>query len=246
MLRFGSLVARLGGRRAPRVFAAVALMLVGSLVTAVPLLATQAAPGVATPEVEVRYMETTIDHHVMAVEMGRMCVERSDIGELTEICRGIVETQLSEIAQLQTWLRDWYGVDTPPEITANSTRRNQIRMETLAAQPDERFELEVMTRFIRGHWQITAISELCTDQVYHQELFDFCRNVIVTQSEEINEFQDLLAENYGIENYGPEPDQDGGTGENEPGGLPDPSRIDREFGPRPPRLLEYPDDRVLR
>lgn len=245
MFRFADVVGWMRGRTRTRLLLA-AVALLGVAGTAVPLVANQAAPGVATPEVEVRYMETTIDHHVMAVEMGRMCVERSDIEELTKMCASIVDTQLKEIAQLQTWLRNWYGVNTPPAITANSSRRNQVRMETLAAQSDEQFEREVMSRFIRGHWQITAISELCTDQVYHRELFDFCRNVIVTQSEEINQFQDLLAENYGIKNYGPEPNQDGGTGENEPGGLPDPSRVDRQYGPRPPRLLEYPDDKVLR
>ena len=60
-------------------------------------------------EFEIRFMEMLIRHHRKAITEAEKCVDRAYHGELRELCQGIIETQSAEIAQLETWLCQWYG-----------------------------------------------------------------------------------------------------------------------------------------
>jgi uncharacterized protein (DUF305 family) len=62
-------------------------------------------------EFEIAFMERMIKHHEGAVKEGERCVERAYHPELIELCHDIIETQTAEIAQMQTWLSEWYGID---------------------------------------------------------------------------------------------------------------------------------------
>ena len=61
-------------------------------------------------EFEVAYMEMMIKHHTKAVKEGGHCLERAYHEELRELCENIIETQLREIAIMQQWLCEWYGI----------------------------------------------------------------------------------------------------------------------------------------
>ena len=41
---------------------------------------------------------------------GGHCLERAYHEELRELCENIIETQLREIAIMQQWLCEWYGI----------------------------------------------------------------------------------------------------------------------------------------
>jgi uncharacterized protein (DUF305 family) len=60
-------------------------------------------------EFEVRFMESLIRHHRKAIVSAEGCVDRADHADLRELCQGIIETQSAEIAQLESWLCQWYG-----------------------------------------------------------------------------------------------------------------------------------------
>ena len=51
------------------------------------------APDPATAHYEVRFMTGMIDHHMMAVMMGGMCIERAVHPELVTMCQDIVANQ---------------------------------------------------------------------------------------------------------------------------------------------------------
>lgn len=160
----------------------------------------------------------------MAVGMGQICVERATIDQLKQLCKNIVDDQTKEIKQLQSWLRDWYNVTQKPAIEPNLTRRDQARMAELRSLSGKEFDRLVMERFVRGHWQIVAASELCLDQVDHKELFQFCDHTVRSQSDQIRDFQYLLCKETDVCNYGPRPDENGTRPNQEPnGGLPDPT-----------------------
>ena len=60
-------------------------------------------------EFEIRFMEMLIRHHRKAISEAEKCVDRASHDELRDLCQGIIETQSTEIAQLETWLCQWYG-----------------------------------------------------------------------------------------------------------------------------------------
>lgn len=65
--------------------------------------------ALAGAEFEIRFMEMLIRHHRMAITEAEKCVDRAYHGELRDLCQGIIEAQSAEIAQLETWLCQWYG-----------------------------------------------------------------------------------------------------------------------------------------
>jgi uncharacterized protein (DUF305 family) len=60
-------------------------------------------------EFEVRFMESLIRHHRKAIVSAEGCVDRAYHADLRQLCQGIIETQSAEIAQLESWLCQWYG-----------------------------------------------------------------------------------------------------------------------------------------
>jgi uncharacterized protein (DUF305 family) len=51
-----------------------------------------------------------IEHHSQAVKEGVKCERRAYHDELRNMCANMVQSQLQEIAQMQNWLCEWYGV----------------------------------------------------------------------------------------------------------------------------------------
>lgn len=57
---------------------------------------------------EIAFMDMMIRHHAAAVREGEMCQARAYHAQLIDLCRNIVSTQSAEIAQMETWLCQWY------------------------------------------------------------------------------------------------------------------------------------------
>jgi uncharacterized protein (DUF305 family) len=60
---------------------------------------------------EVRFMQGMADHHTMALMMAYHCLDHATTESMQTLCQNIIDKQTAEIAQLQGWLRDWYGND---------------------------------------------------------------------------------------------------------------------------------------
>lgn len=58
---------------------------------------------------EIAFMEMMIRHHEGAVREGEHCIDRAYHPELITLCQNIVTTQTAEIAQMESWLCQWYG-----------------------------------------------------------------------------------------------------------------------------------------
>ncbi|PJF35099.1 MAG: hypothetical protein CUN49_12270 [Candidatus Thermofonsia Clade 1 bacterium] len=63
---------------------------------------------------EVRFLQGMIDHHQMALDMSENCLAKAAAPELKTLCQNIIAAQSAEIAQMQRWLSDWYGISYVP------------------------------------------------------------------------------------------------------------------------------------
>lgn len=59
---------------------------------------------------EIEFMQMMIEHHSMAVKEGVKCERRAYHDELQTMCHDMVDSQVAEIMQMQTWLCEWYGI----------------------------------------------------------------------------------------------------------------------------------------
>jgi uncharacterized protein (DUF305 family) len=60
-------------------------------------------------EFEIRFMEMLIRHHRKAISEAEKCLDRAYHPDLPDLCQGMIEMQSPEIAQLESWLCQWYG-----------------------------------------------------------------------------------------------------------------------------------------
>lgn len=178
---------------------AILLTCVGVLM-APPAWADQPAPTQPQAQYEVRFMTSMIDHHAMAVMMASTCLSNATVhAELRELCAEIITAQTEEIATMQAWLQDWYGLSYSPQMTQGE----QNRMERMAQMFGAEFEIAFMKSMIRHHWKAVVEASGCIDRAYHQELVALCANIIETQVAEITLMRSWLCEWYGVCNYGP-------------------------------------------
>lgn len=155
------------------------------------------APDQSTAKYEIDFLTDMIDHHSMAVGMAEMCVDEAVHEPLRATCEGIITGQSAEIAMMQTWLADWYGVSHAPEMTPGM----MAQMERLGSLDAERFEVVFMKTMIRHHAQAITEAEGCLERAWHADLLSMCADVITVQTAEIRQMQLWLCEWYDFCGY---------------------------------------------
>lgn len=166
------------------------LLCVGPAVVA----AAEPAPRKRESRYEVKFMQNMIDHHMMAVMMGELCVERAVHEELAELCHQIITTQNEEIELMQDWLDDWYGISYEPRMSKKAERE----MDELAELDGADFEIAFMQMMIEHHAVAVEEGGKCAQRAYHAQLEDLCHNIVETQSAEIELMQGWLCDWYDI------------------------------------------------
>ena len=166
------------------------------------LMAAEPAPTQTQAQYEVRFMTAMIDHHAMAVMMAQMCIDKAIHPELVDMCNEIIAAQTQEIATMQTWLLQWYGVS----YQAQTTQGMQQHMERMADLSAEEFEIAFMKSMIRHHWKAVVRASGCIDRAYHEALVTMCADIVEAQVAEITQLRTWLCDWYGVCNYGPKGD----------------------------------------
>lgn len=155
-----------------------------------PALADAPAPDKQTTKYEIKFMESMIDHHAMAVMMAEMCTMKAIHPELLSLCQNIIATQSAEIERMQMWLQNWYGITYEPKMMGE--------MEGQMMRDSAQFEEWFMKRMISHHATAIKKAQDCLEKAYHSELLSLCQNIIVTQSQEIDTMQAWLCEWYEV------------------------------------------------
>lgn len=141
---------------------------------------------------EVPYMKQTIDHHAMGVMMATLCVQKAVHQELIDLCQINRTNQQRESEQLQTWLREWYGIDYTPHMQPGDERM----MERLAALSPTEFEMEFLEMFSRHHWVIIHRSIPIARHAIHLQLQEMAQSIIINQYHDVELMRTWLCEWY--------------------------------------------------
>jgi len=175
-------------------FLLVAALVFGGIAFASePIYADEPAPDKARAKYEIDFMKNMIDHHAMAIEMAEICLDRAVHEELRSLCQNIIAAQSEEIQQMQSWLSSWYGISYSPQMKPGDMRM----LERLASLSGAEFEIEFMEMMIKHHTKAIREASTCIDRVFHEELYELCENIIVTQAAEIQQMRTWLCEWYG-------------------------------------------------
>lgn len=154
--------------------------------------ASTVAPNDSAARFDVRYLQETIDHHTMAIEMAELAVDRVVNDDLRSLAQGIIDTQTQERSQMQTWLRDWYGLNYSPDLNFGEER--MIREMSLMEGGE--FEINFMRQMTMHHQAGISDAVPCIERAGHAELKDLCSNIASTQEREAGQMQQWLSDRY--------------------------------------------------
>lgn len=143
---------------------------------------------------EVEFLEMMIDHHQMAVHMSEMCLEKAVHEELLKLCESIMTTQAAEIAQMQAWLADWYGIEHEPSMGDPAHHHHMGHLATLSGAAFEKAFLEMM---VEHHAMAVVDGTECLREAAHPELWRLCSSIVQSQMREIVRMQLWLCRWYG-------------------------------------------------
>lgn len=197
--------------------------LAGLALVAIAGAASADGPGRgSTATFEKNYLVFIIDHHYSALRMTELAagtdtqrsaavsnpsegtsptpgfgasVAKASDDQIRSMSRQANRTQREEIMRAQRFLRDWYGVQHQPQLTADGQRM----IATLESTPaGTQFNQTFLRTFSNHHLSALAPSLHCQvkSDIDHASLHRYCENIVVTQKNQINEMRDMLCKQF--------------------------------------------------
>lgn len=162
----------------------------------------------STASLDQQYIDMMVPHHESAVAMAELAMERSQRSELQELGAAIIAAQSSEIAQLRSWRKEWFGSEETPPMSempmlqgmsmdmpghdmhgATMDMEQDIRNLESASDFDRAF-LEAM---IVHHEMAVEASEIVVAGEVRPEIKALAEDVIADQRAEIQQMEAWLA-----------------------------------------------------
>lgn len=175
-----------------------------------------------TAQFEKNYLVFIIDHHYSALRMTELAAgtepmrdpqivnpqegtsptpgfgatpAKASDDEIRSMARMGNREQREEIARAQRMLREWYGIQHQPQLTADG--RRMIAMLD-AAQAGTQFNQVFLRSFSNHHLSALAPSLHCTvrSDIQHDSLRRYCENIVIVQKNGINDMREMLCKKY--------------------------------------------------
>ncbi|MCX5302779.1 DUF305 domain-containing protein [Streptomyces sp. NBC_00160] len=138
---------------------------------------------------EKEFMTMTVDHHFGGVRVAQTCVDKATRADLKGLCQKIEDAQSEEISKLRSHLKAWYSSDETPSVPANT----KPMLDKLSGLSGRAFDVEVSRDFIQHHREFLPEADKCRKHARHEELRVMCDKMYKDQSEEIDQFEAVIA-----------------------------------------------------
>lgn len=161
---------------------------------------------------EVRFLEGMIDHHQMALDMATDCLNKAQTESVVELCNNVITAQSAEIAQMQTWLLEWYEVeyapmsmmDVKPEDDMGGMHGGHAEhrdppmmmgmMAGLSRLEGVEYEIAWLEAMIDHHDDALHMSERILRYAEHEDIITLAEAIISAQTSEIEYMESLIVE----------------------------------------------------
>lgn len=209
---------------------ACSLLAAASLLVFHAAPATADGPGRGmTAQFERDYLAHVIDHHYSALRITELAAgtdtqrdravnnpeegtsptpdttatpPKAGMDAIKSLARMANRVQREEIAKAQKFLREWYGMNHSPTLSAESQQQIQVLEQTPAGA---QFEQKFLRLFSNHHYEVLQPSLDCqvNADIDHHELKDYCEGILHNQVREIGEMREMLCQQFAICDYLP-------------------------------------------
>ncbi len=132
------------------------------------------------------FLSQMIPHHQEAIDTAKVILEKSENADLKALAQDIVDAQTSEIAQMESWGKEWFGSDF------KASDDYEAMMPDLSKLEGEELDQAFIEGMIEHHemaimmaWQLKMITE-------RPELLEMADAIVEAQSSEIETMKGWL------------------------------------------------------
>lgn len=154
--------------------------------------------------IDQHFIEQMIPHHDGAVAMANLALQKSKRPEIKTLATAIIEGQTKEIQDMNGWYKDWFGKNVPEGNTAMTGGGMMSGGGMHMGGTEEISLLENATDFDRAfieamiphHQMAIMMAEMLESGTSRPEMLQLAKNIIESQSKEIEEMQGWYQEWY--------------------------------------------------
>ena len=136
---------------------------------------------------DTQFITSMSEHHAGAVAMAQRVVADAKHPELKTLATNIIAAQTKELSDMKAWAASWGYSYTPPSQAGIDEMVAGLKGKTGDAL-DEQFLIDMM-----GHHQSAiSMASLSASRANHQDIKDLSKNVIQSQSAEMNQMMEHM------------------------------------------------------
>ncbi|KKW42120.1 MAG: hypothetical protein UY92_C0010G0036 [Candidatus Magasanikbacteria bacterium GW2011_GWA2_56_11] len=158
---------------------------------------------IGSAEIDAHFIEQMISHHESAVEMAELALERAEHEELKALAAEIKDAQTREIENMRGWYRQWYGKEADEywgsgPMMGRGTMGRMMRFEAdiQNLETAESFDKAFIEAMIPHHGMAVMMAQMAVDTAKRSEIRSLSREIIESQSEEIEKMRQWHEEWY--------------------------------------------------
>ena len=140
------------------------------------------------------FLTQMIEHHEGAITMAKEAQKKSRRSEISAFASQIISAQTSEITQMYTWRKDWFG------DSGHINMRMGEDMPSMAVDlgsADDNFDKRFLDAMIVHHEGAITMAKAVLLPTDREDLHELAKAIISTQTEEVKTMQAWKDEWYG-------------------------------------------------
>ncbi len=147
--------------------------------------------------IDQHFIEQMIPHHEGAIAMANLALERAKRSEIKILAQAIIKAQTNENQEMKAWYQDWFGKSVPEGgLSSMGGMMSQGGMHMGGREDIDRlknavdFDREFIEQMIPHHQMAIMMAQMLEAGTDRPEMQQLAKNIIKSQSEEIQKMQD--------------------------------------------------------
>lgn len=153
---------------------------------------------------DAHFIEQMIPHHEDAITMAKLAGSKAKTPEVKQLAKNIISSQGSEITQMKSWYKDWFGRDLPSDKNTMTQHgmmggNDSMHMGMMGNESDSarlenatNFDVAFVEDMIPHHQMAVMMANMLKDGTSRPEMKKLAGDIVSAQTKEINEMRGWL------------------------------------------------------
>jgi uncharacterized protein (DUF305 family) len=148
-------------------------------------------------QIDSHFIEQMIPHHEDAITMANLALTQAEHAEIKTLANNIIKAQSEEIDQMKLWYKSWFGNEVPNlNLSMGYGMGMMMHGGMMGFETDVKtlenakpFDKEFIEQMIVHHQMAVMMGQMLLRGTARPEMKRLAENIIVAQTEEINQMR---------------------------------------------------------